>query len=225
MRIIPARAGFTSGRSTTSPSTTDHPRSRGVYCSLYAHESSRSGSSPLARGLLRQTYHPRGGGGIIPARAGFTQQRHRLAGAVTRIIPARAGFTHPMTSTSSVPKDHPRSRGVYLPFRYYIVIQPGSSPLARGLRKVVRAKTKSAGIIPARAGFTARASWRTSRAWDHPRSRGVYLTGNLTSATDVGSSPLARGLRPGDRARAARGGIIPARAGFTERLTHNPYPR
>ena len=49
--IIPARAGFTTGRSTTPPCTWDHPRSRGVYPRSRSTSSSRRGSSPLARGL------------------------------------------------------------------------------------------------------------------------------------------------------------------------------
>ena len=50
---------------------------------------------------------------------------------------------------------------------------------------------------------------------DHPRSRGVY--GGVYPGTRfrVGSSPLARGLRPHESGRRAGRGIIPARAGFT----------
>ena len=92
LRIIPARAGFTtrshSGRSTRR----DHPRSRGVYRDIQFHGRQAVGSSPLARGL-----HVRAVGGdpvgrIIPARAGFTGRGHHR--------PRRGG-------------DHPRSRGVY----------------------------------------------------------------------------------------------------------------
>ena len=113
VRIIPARAGFTRGPTTWTPSKRDHPRSRGVY---------RSG--PRGAPALRR---------IIPARAGFTVQRldiqdvgrdhPRSRGvyatlcsectAFLRIIPARAGFTTVPAQHRAGPPDHPRSRGVY----------------------------------------------------------------------------------------------------------------
>ena len=90
--IIPARAGFTScGRSWAGPGR-DHPRSRGVYGCVSAVTSVETGSSPLARGLHRLHNSAPLGGGIIPARAGFTW------------------------SCAWAPQafwDHPRSRGVY----------------------------------------------------------------------------------------------------------------
>ena len=71
----------------------DHPRSRGVYVGSFAASWRGAGSSPLARGLrgycVGRTCDP----GIIPARAGFTDD----------IIPF-----------ATVEEDHPRSRGVYL---------------------------------------------------------------------------------------------------------------
>ena len=74
--------------------------------------STRVGSSPLARGLRLRAV-PRGLRlGIIPARAGFTEAR---------------GITeHPS-------EDHPRSRGVYMETEGKNFLQRGSSPLARGL--------------------------------------------------------------------------------------------
>ena len=59
---------------------------------------------------------------------------------------------------------------------------------------------------------------------DHPRSRGVYATGRPPIEGGSGSSPLARGLRPRRTSRLRRFGIIPARAGFTQRVSC-PYPR
>jgi len=152
------------------------------------------GSSPLARGL-------RGGAGAV-----------RPAGG---IIPARAGFTSPWPTSSSPRWDHPRSRGVYhssgtMPRGPY-----GSSPLARGLPRPADRAFIWAGIIPARAGFTAGGRRRDDGRPDHPRSRGVYGRRRGCARPARGSSPLARGLPPGIRARPDRVGIIPARAGFT----------
>ena len=91
----------------------------------------------------------------------------------------------------------------------------GSSPLARGLLWSEAAGRALSGIIPARAGFTARWTPYNSGTRDHPRSRGVYTWLSTLSTRPVGSSPLARGLPVHERKRGAVGGIIPARAGFT----------
>ena len=139
-----------------------------------------------------------------------------------RIIPARAGFTVFPTHRCTVNRDHPRSRGVYLngestPCRFL-----GSSPLARGLPALQDGYCAGHGIIPARAGFTVTASSSRSHTRDHPRSRGVYGATPREGGPALGSSPLARGLRPAAPARALVLGIIPARAGFTAGLMPPP---
>ena len=106
----------------------------------------------------------------------------------------------------------------------------GSSPLARGSRRPQGQRGGTCRIIPARAGFTGRSSAPRSRGPDHPRSRGVYRRNVFTSSMRRGSSPLARGLHPGLRLRAALLGIIPARAGFTPcpgrpRVSRPDHPR
>ena len=59
-RIIPARAGFTSGDCLRRGPWSDHPRSRGVYDVRPGDLMTFDGSSPLARGLpfLRLTRDP-----------------------------------------------------------------------------------------------------------------------------------------------------------------------
>ena len=74
-RIIPARAGFTVPGQRSRRPWTDHPRSRGVYARPGMSAGPRSGSSPLARGLLAGRLQLGGRHGIIPARAGFTPPR------------------------------------------------------------------------------------------------------------------------------------------------------
>ena len=91
----------------------------------------------------------------------------------------------------------------------------GSSPLARGLRPNHNVTRLTLGIIPARAGFTLSSRPLRTRAWDHPRSRGVYVLLSGRSGSGVGSSPLARGLLLFSLPVWVRIGIIPARAGFT----------
>ena len=97
------------------------------------------GSSPLARGLRRGPDARRSGIGIIPARAGFTQQ-HKL-------------------TVDELP-DHPRSRGVYALSDPAVRCSPGSSPLARGLPAHRLRQPVKARIIPARAGFTLKYLFR-----------------------------------------------------------------
>ena len=168
-----------------------------------------SGSSPLARGLRPAV---------------------RQDDLVLRIIPARAGFTKTAHRTKTTSEDHPRSRGVYPPRLSRPDYRTGSSPLARGLHAQVRLVAPGAGIIPARAGFTRTPRFRRSETWDHPRSRGVYDTSLSDPEALSGSSPLARGLRPGTGLTRSERRIIPARAGFTSavetsRIEVTDHPR
>ena len=260
--IIPARAGFTSLWPHQLGDDPDHPRSRGVYTYNLPNYVGELGSSPLARGLLRDRRPDRHRRGIIPARAGFTPRGRRRPGPrsdhprsrgvyqsawdlwpwrhgssplarglrdervrfilAAGIIPARAGFTRPRYAAADTDTDHPRSRGVYRKaFEDYQVVA-GSSPLARGLRTGRRHRRRPSRIIPARAGFT-RSTWTCcAPARDHPRSRGVYLLACRPGASEVGSSPLARGLRRYRADCEGERGIIPARAGFTARVPQGP---
>ena len=153
-----------------------------------------TGSSPLARGLLLG---------------------EAVRGLRDRIIPARAGFTGMLPTLGVLATDHPRSRGVYVSNSSPACCHVGSSPLARGLPRLIIGSPTRCRIIPARAGFTA---LRRSGPWhsgDHPRSRGVYKIRHTPTPTFQGSSPLARGLRGHPLADGRLPGIIPARAGFT----------
>ena len=172
--IIPARAGFTTLTLLGIMNVKDHPRSRGVYLRGAVPVGDENGSSPLARGL--PFLHP----WEVPR---------------VRIIPARAGFTRRGGVQCPRRRDHPRSRGVYIRMFVEADDSDGSSPLARGLRGSQVGVPLRARIIPARAGFTLCGRCLPLRAWDHPRSRGVYY--GIISAPDTlsGSSPLARGLR------------------------------
>ena len=172
-RIIPARAGFTLPRGRRPWASPDHPRSRGVYIVADVGDSTEGGSSPLARGLLTPDISRRKQPRIIPARAGFT------------------GVTH---SGCRVCPDHPRSRGVYPVGVLRVGPGGGSSPLARGLRLWTTRCRPGLGIIPARAGFTQINQPARPQLWDHPRSRGVYMSATCSPPAVTGSSPLARGL-------------------------------
>ena len=173
VRIIPARAGFTTTTCPTTGPCSDHPRSRGVYPSDWQTWTLQDGSSPLARGLHAHVQ-------------GELDQG--------RIIPARAGFTRPWESSTRACTDHPRSRGVYRVPVGEAERPPGSSPLARGLLRSAPDSESVWGIIPARAGFTSGSALAGAWGPDHPRSRGVYRTTYTKRTVSLGSSPLARGL-------------------------------
>ena len=85
----------------------------------------------------------------------------------------------------------------------------------RGTPPSAIASAISLGIIPAYAGNTASMSWRSERAWDHPRVCGEHNMLPSVVAVPEGSSPRMRGtLRPvASCTPSAR--IIPAYAGNT----------
>ena len=189
------------------------------------------GSSPLARGL-RQLPRPRhAADGIIPARAGFTPGRRRRL-PDHRDHPRSRGVYLRVVPTSVPPGgSSPLARGL-LHHEGAASALLGIIPARAGFTFVRLFDV--VGIIPARAGFTRNHRLRRpvgpdhprsrgvysrrssmGAALDHPRSRGVYRPASRTSPSRAGSSPLARGLPGGEVLRAARRGIIPARAGFT----------
>ena len=91
--------------------------------------------------------------GIIPARAGFTGRVPLICLTQWDHPRSRGVYAFP-GSRGRLSRDHPRSRGVYLFTELTNVINAGSSPLARGLRRIRRLTSGVLGIIPARAGFT-----------------------------------------------------------------------
>ena len=221
--IIPARAGFTGGGRWWSCGVPDHPRSRGVYVVLLCTCGPRRGSSPLARGLRHRRHRTPAAPRIIPARAGFTSV-WGVDQLPPRIIPARAGFTPGSPRSPIMPRDHPRSRGVYATRIWVVSAMSGSSPLARGLLIEITPHVVPLRIIPARAGFTTAPGIQAMLEADHPRSRGVYSLPAEVRRVAEGSSPLARGLRAGLGCESPSSRIIPARAGFTTKTGRRSSP-
>ena len=233
--IIPARAGFTARHRSEPVTRWDHPRSRGVYDGGERLVGARLGSSPLARGLQPVCHTAPMVWGIIPARAGFTANL-RGPHAISRDHPRSRGvYLFLMPALRSGMGSSPLARGLHaerafkeadariIPARAGFTAFPesplgkilGSSPLARGLLGAELRHVHDAGIIPARAGFTSVVLVAVLVAWDHPRSRGVYVELVPVDRGAGGSSPLARGLHRGITTHATPRRIIPARAGFT----------
>ena len=172
----------------------DHPRTRGVYAVLARLYRQWAGSSPHTRGLREHEISEEDRGRIIPAHAGFTGSR-----------PGRSRPT----------SDHPRTRGVYASMRSPKRIAGGSSPHTRGLLRRRLHAVRGIWIIPAHAGFTTLLHCGSLMRRDHPRTRGVYSSGNPSPSPPRGSSPHTRGLRLCRPEVWGRDRIIPAHAGFT----------
>ena len=115
--LIPARAGNTFCSGIHSLRTWAHPRSRGEHLPAGQEALAREGSSPLARGTRAEVGGKSDGSGLIPARAGNTQQ------SCWRDKCIRA---------------HPRSRGEHVSTTLVIEDASGSSPLARGTHEQFR---------------------------------------------------------------------------------------
>ena len=132
-RIIPACAGSTRTPPWSAPGRGDHPRMRGEHGDLENVSAQTAGSSPHARGAPRAPVQNRPQAGIIPACAGST-------------APARAW--------RRACEDHPRMRGEHTSSLDLHSSHGGSSPHARGARRVARGVGGFRGIIPACAGST-----------------------------------------------------------------------
>ena len=154
------------------------------------------GSSPLTRGKRSRTTRHQGRAGLIPA---------------------HAGKTSPTRQPPAIPGAHPRSRGENFAGGVDFGGSGGSSPLTRGKLSQRESSPGMRGLIPAHAGKTAQ-SWACAfprRA--HPRSRGENTKKADRSKIHRGSSPLTRGKPYRAKALAARGRLIPAHAGKTQR--------
>ena len=155
-----------------------HPRSRGADIVPVSHTYRTGGSSPLARGGRRGAGVAQPGVGLIPARAGRTPLQARD------------------TTQSGA---HPRSRGADVSRRPVYASDSGSSPLARGGRRLAALLRWFVRLIPARA------------------SRGADRQPFPPESVGKGSSPLARGGRGHRTVPCLRRWLIPARAGRTRR--------
>ena len=134
--IIPACAGNTLRKLCQFNLGRDHPRERGEQNACRSRSRSFEGSSPHARGTHRSCFNPCSIVGIIPACAGNT----RLA----------LGY---VAGTG----DHPRMRGEHPSFRKENSTRKGSSPHARGTRRLRLHEIVMRGIIPACAGSSPHA--------------------------------------------------------------------
>ena len=194
--LIPACAGSTSTTTRAAPRKWAHPRMRGEHRDRRAPCRHYGGSSPHARGAPHVP-DPRG--------------------KLTGLIPACAGSTSPPRPRCTNWTAHPRMRGEHTWITTGTCSPTGSSPHARGALDTVHAVLVQLGLIPACAGSTTRLVCSSSRPGAHPRMRGEHTHRERFIPDLWGSSPHARGARPGLRVHVLEGRLIPACAGSTRR--------
>ena len=88
----------------------------------------------------------------------------------------------------------------------------------RGAQRVIFVCHGKRRIIPARAGSTHRGVAACDTPGDHPRSCGEHATLSTAFGIRQGSSPLVRGALAAALHERGVWGIIPARAGSTEKF-------
>ena len=195
MGIIPAGAGLTRARPTTSFPSRDHPRGCGAHEVGTLDRPPSMGSSPRVRGSHTTCLAQKTCKGIIPAGAGLTDLDHFIKEQL---------------------RDHPRGCGAHASRGWSTASRQGSSPRVRGSLLLCHAQEDGRRIIPAGAGLTIYNLILHTIIWDHPRGCGAHSTWKSARANYVGSSPRVRGSPLKDNAVKRASGIIPAGAGLTE---------
>ena len=190
--IIPARAGSSRACGRGATGSWDHPRACGEQDEPNIVSCYPKGSSPRVRGAGQGRRLRHGAGGIIPARAGSSLTKQCKVSAT---------------------RDHPRACGEQASATTVTTSFTGSSPRVRGAVTVRAALVSGSGIIPARAGSSARSQGRRVPRRDHPRACGEQTPRCAKSAAMAGSSPRVRGADFLGGVSAKDNGIIPARAG------------
>ena len=131
------------------------------------------------------------------------------------LIPARAGSTQNFLCRSLPCRAHPRPCGEHPSAANSSTTKRGSSPPVRGAPRATAVPPCPGGLIPARAGSTARSLRCHSTGWAHPRPCGEHVSALPEPRTQPGSSPPVRGALWVEDVMAAIAGLIPARAGST----------
>ena len=161
---------------------------------------------------------PAGVGGSSPHTRGAPAVQDRR-GRRRRIIPAYAGSTWAGVKMASPMRDHPRIRGEHAPVVEVAGREPGSSPHTRGALFGRPVCGRSARIIPAYAGSTARRPPNLRPSADHPRIRGEHVAEMFKFPDHPGSSPHTRGAQKRSDGPDGHERIIPAYAGSTAEAT------
>ena len=196
VRITPAYAGKTRGKSTCRTWWTDHPRVCGENIACCIKRGLHCGSPPRMRGKPCSARQPLPSVRITPAYAGKTllscplplaaadhpracgENQHQSASFLFlhRITPAHAGKTTLVLNEHLIPADHPRACGENLLLRFSTPPKTGSPPRMRGKHLRVRRFCRPERITPAHAGKTCAVAFATATNSDHPRACGENLS-------------------------------------------------
>ena len=139
---------------------------------------------------------------------------------VGRFIPAGAGNTSSSPIESLRSTVHPRWRGEHQACGPSSSPGCGSSPLARGTRRVRHSMEDGGRFIPAGAGNTDHCGGPDVLPTVHPRWRGEHVDPMRKAAPGDGSSPLARGTLRATETAMHPARFIPAGAGNTRSAVH-----
>ena len=194
---IPACAGETTRRGQTLGLRRVHPRVCGGNHLAAVPSGRGAGPSPRVRGKPLLVLGSRRDGRSIPACAGET------GGAPCSW--SRCGV-------------HPRVCGGNRGAVASLELPSGPSPRVRGKLSRARWTALSIGSIPACAGETRAARWRTGSGRVHPRVCGGNSTTSAGGSAGFGPSPRVRGKPIVNRIFLVPDGSIPACAGETSRV-------
>ena len=197
--LIPAHAGKTRPARASPLWRAAYPHSRGENATGMGTDIVGAGSSPLTRGKHGAEPGESLDQGLIPARAGKTDEEPRRGGAQ---------------------RAHPRSRGENVPVWFRAVSGRGSSPLARGKLASCSFVSTRPRLIPAHAGKTGSLTPHSASQRAHPRSRGENRGRGVWLLLITGSSPLTRGKPTSGSSAGERERLIPAHAGKTVDRAH-----
>ena len=196
--IIPAGAGLTRPLVSRMIMSRDHPRGCGAHCDDGLAGLAAQGSSPRVRGSL-----------VIEVEKSVD----------IGIIPAGAGLTKKLCGRYDGSWDHPRGCGAHEASGLMLYARAGSSPRVRGSLTCPTTEPDFDGIIPAGAGLTVAHLVRVLILADHPRGCGAHKIWTSVRYILLGSSPRVRGSQKVKSITPAKGGIIPAGAGLTLKLS------
>ena len=200
---------------------------------------SRLGSPPHARGKAVISSISRLTLGITPACAGKSfgirtkksprRDHPRMRGEKQRMIvygrpylwitPACAGKSGFWSTKAPEGRDHPRMRGEKSLSVLTSTPYLGSPPHARGKAYKSRYPLRTAGITPACAGKRYNSFGKYKYRRDHPRMRGEKTACSVAPTIFMGSPPHARGKAQQLWIRGVQGGITPACAGKSRRIS------
>ena len=134
------------------------------------------------------------------------------------LIPARAGKTATTNQPRGCRRAHPRAGGENRQRQRDNSDQAGSSPRGRGKPEGFDDVLEGEGLIPARAGKTSERSRDRRATGAHPRAGGENIPGERGVVLEGGSSPRGRGKLIGEPVDKLLAGLIPARAGKTNKF-------